>query len=144
MPRARLIALGTIALAVALFAGGLADAVWAQTPGVEELSRAERMRRFRALPPEERGRILEDFQRWNDLSATRRQELQQAYDRFQRLPPERRERILERHRQFQALPPHEKERVLQNFERWQKLTPEERRALREKHRRGRSDAPPPR
>ena len=154
-----LVLLSLLAGGVLEFAFGQPPAV----EGLERLTPEERtvvernLERWRRLNPDERqraddvrgadhepygghplvhakGRILEDFQRWNELSAERREELQHAYDRFQRLPPERRERILQRQRQFQALPPEEKERVMRNFERWQRMTPEERRALRERQR----------
>jgi hypothetical protein len=85
---------------------------------------------FRRLSPEERQRVLEDFQRWSELPEERRRELQAAYDRFVRLPPERRERILQRFRELQALPAAERERIMQNWARWRQLSPEERGALR--------------
>jgi hypothetical protein len=86
----------------------------------------------RGVPPGERARIVEDFQRWNELGAERRRELEPAYERWQRLPPERRERLIERLRRYDALSGEERERVQRNWERWQQLSPDERQRLRQR------------
>lgn len=87
---------------------------------------------LRGMSPPERQRVLEDFQRWNELPEARRRELQDAYQRFQQLPPERRDQIMNRFRQFQALPPEQQERIIENQERWRRLPPEERQRIRER------------
>jgi hypothetical protein len=62
---------------------GVALAQPGPPPGAQAPGRAQE---FRNMPPPERQRILEDFQRWNELPEARRRELQ-TLQRFQQLPP---------------------------------------------------------
>jgi hypothetical protein len=112
---------------VGLLVAGMIGTAWGQPPPAPVPGGRQQLR---TMSPQERQRVLEDFQRWNELPEARRQELQDAYQRFQRLPPDRREQIMNRFRQFQALPPEQQQRIIENQERWQRLPREEREDIR--------------
>ena len=88
----------------------------------------------RELPPSERARIMQDFQRWHELPEPRRRELEAAYERYRSLPPDRQRLLQERFQQYQTLPPDQREQVERNWDRWRQMSPDERQRARESFR----------
>jgi len=56
---------------------------------------------WRNLTPNEKDRVLENYQRWQRLPQQDKEHLRQEWNRWQRLPKDERERIKERYDQQQ-------------------------------------------
>ena len=56
---------------------------------------------WRSLTPNEKDRVLENYQRWQRLPQQDKEHLRQEWNRWQRLPKDERERIKERYDQQQ-------------------------------------------
>lgn len=117
---------------LALLALAIPEVGWTQTPiqGLDRLSPEERavaeknLERWRSLPPEERQRILNNYQQWNQLSPEERKAARQNFQRFQRLKPEERQRILQDFKRWNELPEARRQELQKAHERFQSLPPE--------------------
>ena len=102
---------------------------WAQEP----------IQRWRRLSPEEREKVLRNYEHWLDLPPKRQEELRYEFEDWRYMPEKKREKLKKRYERFRRLPPEERRQWREKFNENYKLSPEEKKALREQLRKKRSD-----
>ena len=116
--------LGSLALL-----GATAGPLWAgEPPGRGPV------RGLDSVTPEERQRIQENVQRWQQLSPEERTRLRQQMDRWKQLPPQDRDRIQKNYERWQQMPPEEREQLRERLRQFREMSPEERQRAREEYR----------
>jgi hypothetical protein len=73
----------------------------------------EWLRKYRAAPPEQQQRLLQNDPQFQRLPAQRQQQLEERLRNFNALPPQQQDRVLDRMQKFDALPDAQKRRVEQ-------------------------------
>ena len=53
------------------------------------------------MSPDQRGQVVERFQRWQQMPPDRKLEMRRRYQRFQNLSPAQRENLIQRHERMQ-------------------------------------------
>jgi hypothetical protein len=87
-----------------------------------------------SLTPEERRRIQENVQRWQQLSPEEQTRLRQQMDRWKQLPPQDRERVQKNYERWQQMPPEQREQLRERLRNFREMPPEERQRAREEFR----------
>ncbi len=94
--------------------------------------------RWNALPPEQRQRTYDNFQKFfqlsdrekdkilDTLSDDERKQMEKSLQAFEKLPPDQRRICIDSFRKFSNLTPQQREEFLKNAERWKQMSPGDR------------------
>ncbi len=87
------------------------------------------LRQYRALPPEQQRRALENDPQFRRLAPERQQQLQQRLQRFNARPPEQQQRVLNRMETWEHLTPQQKDTARHLYSQWKDLPPDRRQPM---------------
>lgn len=108
-----------------------AGAQWGVDPRSPAIAdRGMPKRYFDNVPPEERGRMQQQYREWQSLPPDQRDAMRRRMDELNRMPPQDRDRLQQRYRQFQQLPPDERRSIENELRRRDNLSPQERDSIR--------------
>lgn len=91
----------------------------------------EKLERWRAMTPEERGKIRERYRRWKDLPPERRESILERRRAWRELPEDQRRYLMQRREIYRNAHPEERRAIEKVFRRWRQLPPERRHAMRQ-------------
>jgi len=102
----------------------------AQTPieEFETMSTAEQRKALSGLPPEQRQRLQERLQRFNQLPPERQQALKSLYNRLHQLPPERQNAVRQSINKLSQQSPERQQAMRQELRSMANMSPQERQA----------------
>ena len=78
---------------------------------VEDPDLKARMERFMKLPPEQRERLIKQYQQFRSLSPEERQTIRERWQFYRAMPPDEREQVRRMHQHLQRIPD-EKRRIM--------------------------------
>lgn len=109
----------------------------AEGPAFESLDKGtqavlmQEKNRWDQLSAEQKDNLLQRAKRWQSLSESERKEMRKRYENLQAMPPEKRQELNERFDRFRKMSPEKREELRKK---WETLSPEERDAMRQKFR----------
>jgi hypothetical protein len=100
----------------------------AQTPieEFETMSPAERQKVLDRLPPDQRQKLQERLDRFNQLPPERQQALKNLYNRLHQLPPERQNAVRQSINKFSQMPPERQQAIRGELTTLANMSPEDR------------------